>query len=421
MKKIIIPIMLAMCFWASDASASRLYSLGGELGSASSGIEWTTTTGTIGTNISLQTGTKRSGAYALRTNPSGASSYIIHRVQPDGTGRIFIRMYLYIATAPSADTDILVWGDGTYMPQTIKLKTTSKLGLYNDVTQQGSDSGTLSASTWYCIQLDYADASADAMTAYLDTTTCGTTSFASGTGGDIAGGGIFWLGVTDATTADLYFDDIAVNSEANPGQSSQTSLPGEGRFAILVPTASGASACTSGTYDDVDEIPPTNAGSSPGVEQCELDVNPTNGLFNMTDSSTAGIDSYDTITLVDPLLRVREDTVGTTNYTIRVNSNGGTASASASVDAGDATTVRTNPTGTTAFTNRKVMYRDPTTLSAWTPTGTNSIDNIQCGAGTTDGTPDTWIRGVYCYVEWVDGTAPSTDPKFPVPIIWFNE
>lgn len=203
----------------------------------------------------------------------------------------------------------------------------------------------------------------------------------------------------------VYFDDIAVNDAQGDGQNSWA---GDGKVVILVPTGAGSSNCTTGDWSMVNEIPPSNTATS-GATMCELDTTTSTAYFDMTDSSTAGIDSYDTISWVTPRVRVREEAAGTSNYGMAIASaSGGTATTSALTDAGNAT-ARTNPVSTTAFSLQRFgTSTDPTTNVAWTPTGTNSIDNMQIGVLTTDGTPDTWVLTVAALVEYVDGTPPPT-------------
>lgn len=383
---------------------TRLWHTGFEWQSATTGVEWNTSTGTI----SISTATKRTGAASLRCNPTAATGFITHRFRADSTVRCFIRIYLYIASLPSADTDILRYGDGTYNPYTIRLRTTGVLALYSGGTQLGSDTpSSLNTSQWYRIELDYNDASSDAVEAFLD-----GTSFASATSsGDVAGGGVISVGVIGTATADLYFDDIAVNDSAG---SVNNSLPGAGGIVIALPTGAGDNAATTGIYSYINEVPPSDTATS-GSTMIELDANPTIGDYEMTDSSALGMNSADTVNAILILGRIREETAGTSNYTLRIKSaSGGTTTSSASVDAGNATP-RTNPSSTTAFGNLLISETDPTTGVAWTPTGTNSIDNMQVGVGTTDGTPDIWCLALCAMIDYTPSAVTSIPNKIYQP------
>lgn len=208
--------------------------------------------------------------------------------------------------------------------------------------------------------------------------------------------------ITDST---VYFDDVAINTTAG---SVNNSWVGENNVAILVPTGAGDNAATKGVYSYISEIPPSNTATS-GSTMVELDSNGVIADYNVTDSSTAGIDSYDTIDAVSVLARVREEAAGTSSYQLRIKSaSGGTVTSTTPADAGNAT-VRTNPNSTTAFGKPLISQTDPTTGSAWTPTGTNSIDNIQIGASNVDAdsTPDLWVLTMCAMVAYKNGTAPG--------------
>lgn len=209
------------------------------------------------------------------------------------------------------------------------------------------------------------------------------------------------------------FDDIAIN---NTSGSVNNSYPGEGNIVVALPTGAGDNAATTGIFSYINEVPPSDTATS-GSTMIELDANPTIGDYNMTDSATLGIDSYDTINAIAPIARIREETAGTSNYTLRIKSAAaGTTTSSSSLDAGNATP-RTNPSGTTAFANVFISETDPTTGVAWTPTGTNSIDNMQVGVGTTDGTPDTWCLTLAAMIEYVNGAAPPPSTIKSIPTL----
>src|SRR3990167_1415183 len=86
---------------------ARIWSTGFELQSVTSEVEWDTTTG----SPTINTTTKRSGAAALRCNPTATTAYIKHSVRSDSTVKIFARFYLRIAAAPSGLIPIFQWLD----------------------------------------------------------------------------------------------------------------------------------------------------------------------------------------------------------------------------------------------------------------------------------------------------------------------
>lgn len=207
------------------------------------------------------------------------------------------------------------------------------------------------------------------------------------------------------TDTDVYFDDIAIN---NASGSVNNSWCGEGNIVIAVPTGAGDNAATTGIYSYINEVPPSNTATS-GSTMVELDSNAVVADYAMTDSSTLGIDSYDTIVAVSVLARVREEAAGTSSYQLRIKSaSGGTVTSTSAGDAGNATP-RTNPASTTAWARPLYSELDPTTGVAWTPTGTNSIDSMQCGLTNVDAdsTPDLWCLTLAAMIEYKDGTAPG--------------
>lgn len=383
------------------ANAARLFSTGFEWQSVTAGVEWVTTTG----SPAISTSIKHAGAASMRANPTAATAFGAINFRADAVANAYLRTYVYIASAPGADVSILQYCDSADFCGA-KLKLTSGRQLKcdnNDGSLTTTGSATLSTATWYLIDMFY-DETGNTCTAKIDT----TTDINAATVDDVGGGGRIRWGAIDSATTDLYFDDVGVNNTAAGG--TQTSYLGAGNIVIATSTAAGSSLCTTGNHTMISEIPPSNTLTS-GSTMCELDTTTTNGMFNMTDTSGAGglgIDSYDTISLVYLVARMREDTAGATNYLLRIKSAATAAtSSSAAADAGDATTVRTNPTGTTAFATSLIAYTDPTTAVAWTPTGTNSIDNMQAGVGTTDGAPDSWVATFAAMIEYVDGAAPG--------------
>ena len=364
---------------------TRLFGLGFEWQSNTSGVEAQTFTGTT----SISTAIKNGGAASMRSNPTAATGYVQHQFRADAVADAYVKCYLYIATLPGATVTIMAYGDSSdFYGSKVRLRSDGKLeSNQSDLSSPVTGTTTLSTATWYLVEMFYNETT-NQVTVKLN----GVEEIAASTVNDIGGGGRIRIGCSDSATADLYFDDIVVDNAAYPGPS---------KIVIAVPTGAGDSAATTGTASMIAEIPPSNTLTS-GATMIELDANPTIGSYAMTDSGTMGIGSADAIKMVYILARMREDTVGTTNYTLRLKSaSGGTTSVSASVDAGDATTVRTNPSSTTAFGNSLISVTDPTTGVAWTPTGTNSIDNMQAGVGTTDGSPDTWCATLCAMVEYI--------------------
>lgn len=393
---------------------ARLYTDGAELNTNADGFEITSTD--TGTACTIQSTVKRSGNYAWQAYANVAFESYFQFVASPSDNQHFARTYIRIEAAPTATTRIARFLEtGISQRVCARLKSDMTLILTEaDGTQIGSPSAALSLDTWYRLEMTYDNNDPVSTSALL---LDGTTIASTTTGTTIDGVNAWsWGNIDGDTTLDIFFDDLAVNDTTG---TAQASYPGEGSVVLALPTGAGDNAATTGVYSYINEIPPTNTATS-GSTMIELDTTTSIGDYAMTDSSTLGIGSSDTITLVAPIARVREETSGTSNYTLRVKSaSGGTTVASSSLDAGNATP-RTNPSGTVAFANKFVSYTDPTTSAAWTPTGTNSIDNMQVGAATTDGTPDVWVLWLGAHVEYVPATpGGATYPGYYGQTGWF--
>lgn len=378
---------------------ARLYNCGFEMQSTTANMEFNATSTAGGSAVAISTSIKRSGNAAIRFSNSGANggAYARQDLLADGNGPYYFRAYVYVADRPSARTSLLtVKNIADTSRMYVDLNTDGTLTLADTSGDIGTSSA-LALSTWYRVELKFFNNTVSGK-AEMDVMIDGT-SFASTTTSTSTGTvGRLRFGPSDSVSSyDIYMDDIAIND--NTG-SAQTSWCGEGKLVLALPTGAGDNAATTGVYSYINEIPPSDTATS-GSTMVELDANPTIGDYNMTDSSTLGICTTDTISMIQVMSRMREETSGATNYTLRIKSaSGGTTTSSSSLDVGD-TTPRTNPSGTTVFGNVLISYTDPTTAAAWTPTGTNSIDNMQVGVGTTDGNPDTWCLWLGAYIEYV--------------------
>ena len=379
---------------------ARLWSSGVELQSATSGMEWDTSTGTV----SISTAIKRSGAASLRANPTVGTGYITHRFRADSTVRTFVRFYLYIATTPLINTYILRHGDGSGFGYQLRLNTDRTLAIYDETdTIVGSASSALSEATWYRIEVDYNDASSDLCSAYID----GSAFLSGGTASDNGGGGVIDLGVITAlSTADLYFDDIAINDTAAGG--TQTTLPGAGSIVHMHPTASGDNALGTGTFAEIDEVTPDDATSIAVVATATTEI----GEYNCETASNAGIDSFDTVSLVSVGIRFAMVSAASANFALRIKSAASGTTTIGGTVTGAVTAYNTHDDTTGAHNYKLTSYTDPTTGIAWTPTGTNSLDNMQIGVySPTDATPDINVSTLWALVEYVDGVAGGTVVK----------
>jgi hypothetical protein len=410
-------VLLGSLLMPSQAQAARLYTSGFEQQTNTAGEEFSSNG--IGTG-GVQTTTKRTGAAAMRINPTGANSWM-GQVFKSGVNQTesFCRIYFNYATRPSSGTPEVMgfWNSGAVTRQGyVRYDSTNNTLELRDATgtQVGSDSATISASTWYRLELRLIGGSgADStLEAKLDGTTIATQTLGPGGSFDAC-----YLGAASETgTYDMYIDDWAINDTSG---SAQTGYPGNGSIVMVVPTAQGdgePSGCNntspcgdSNTWNRIDEVNPNDATDFIDIDTA-IDAD-----WNVTDSSTAGIDSYDTITLVQVNARTREEAAAATQFHMRIKSaSGGSTSSTSNVDLGN-TTWRTSASGgNNNMLNRLVSYTDPTTGVAWTPTGTNSVDNMQLSVGIGD-SDDVDVSTVWANVEYVDGSPPASGRRIIMP------
>lgn len=380
---------------------ARIWSCGFELQSTTSLVEWDTTTGspTISTTI------KRSGQASLRCNPSATTAYISHQFKPpiesSPNDKVYIRFYLYIASAPAALTQIMIGRDTNWPVNRvgIRLNANRTLELWDEDqgVQLGSDSSALNLNQWYRIEVkfDNSDSTSAAIIAYID-----GVEFARGSRfGSAAEPNLIRLGVITSATCDLYFDDVAINTGSG---SFQTSLPGEGSIVHLKPNATGDNS--GGTYtgattgwECLDEVPPDEATTYVALTATSqiLDV-------NLESSASVGIESNDTIKLVQVGARWRAASAAACTLITRIKSqSGGTLLESAAITKN--TTAWHSHDDTVPRVYKLTSYTDPQTGGSWTP---SLLDTTQIGIRSTDTTPNPQVTTLWALVEYQD--APPT-------------
>jgi hypothetical protein len=423
MKKLTQLLILALVvtwFQFPTAEASRVYTSGFEWQDVS--METSVAGGALATTTRAHSGS--SSAAISGSVGAGSLVAVAHNV-PMGTD-VYARFYVYfdsITNTAGAATVVatidLLSAAGAANAMAVQVDnnagTLNTTIYYNAFASTIDDTAVFTLDTWHLVEIDYKSSGAgatDRISMKLDGTLVASSSALTLTSTPGYWQAGIYNGTAGAVTDNvMYVDDVGFNTTAG---TYNTSWLGEGKVAILVPNAAGSSTCTAGLYTAVNEVPPSDTATTGGGNTCELDANPTTGYFNLTTSSNAGIDSYDNVKLTWALARVREESAGTSNYTLRsIESNGAAASTTPSRDAGSATAL-TNPSSTTAFGSPLILERSPSTGAAWTPT---LLDSLQIGAGTTDGTPDTWINTLAMMVEYTDGTAPATGNVFNSRII----
>src|SRR3990167_677201 len=376
---------------------ARLLVNGAELQDATAGVEVFAVVGTP----EITTTTVRSGNAAWRFNATGSEVSARFRNDSGAADDFVYRAYVRFASFPASLTKIIQLQDSGGDHTSIRVNSNGTLELWEDVSpaQLGSDSSALSLNTWYRIELDVGTThTGNDVQARLDGTEFASTATHPG-GADHR---FIEIGVMGSVTCDMYGDDVAINNHSG---SIQNSWPGAGQLVISMPNGAGDNAATAGTSSSIDEISPSD------LDYIELDEITTIGDYNTQDSSTVSIGSGDTITLIAVGLRVRAETAAACTFQLRIKSASGGTVATGTTTTVNTAAFRTNDDTATAQIYKLISYTDPTTGSAWTPTGTNSIDNMQIGVTPPDATPDVWVSSLWAYIEATSlsgGTTTST-------------
>lgn len=383
---------------------ARIYSTGFELNSTTSGVEADTFSSTT-----VSTTNVRSGTYAMRANASGSAPFWRTQVKSsdDTTNICYFRFYLYIASATNALVQIArIVDSGNVQQAVIRLTTGNQLQLCdNTVTQVGSNSSTLTGATWYRVELKY-NGNTHALEAQLD-----GSAFASGAGGvGSAGWSKVLLGTINGTpTADLYFDDVAVNDSTG---SFQNSYPGSGKIIHLKPNAAGdingylvtngGTAGASNNFTRVNEVTPDDATTYNASVLLNAE-----DLYNCDDS---GIGASDTVNVVAVGARFADLVAAdaTTSFKLEIEKTAsGTKTQSAAIIA-NSTTWRTNATAA-PFNYPVTTYQDPDS-SAWTQ---STLDSAQIGMiVSAAGVRTAAISKIWMLVDYTpSGGGGSTTPR----------
>lgn len=421
-------IVLALCalMVAPPAYASRLFTSGYEIQSTTNGVEWYTGDVPIAAcAINTTTNRVRTGAASLRcTNPTSGTpmGQIVRLADPtDGTDR-FGRACVFIDTLPDVNTTIMGFGN-TALSNTagIRLNTDGTLTVRidnNPADDVGPSAATLSAGQYYCLELrikrDAApDAGADQVEVRIDGS---AQADLTSTNRSIASrGGRFLVGLNlnateSAETADLYFDDVAVNNDSG---TSQASWPGVGSVVTLFPNGAGefeqtitlnGSAPESSAWASTDDG--TATGTVDTVDYATFTSNSADwtGLGSRFAIAMEDLPFADAVALVAFGLRISNAGAGAATYTLGAQtSNGGTKSTSPTQNFDGNTTWHLNNASATRVTHQWVLYADPDS-AAWTRT---SVNNLQYLVRSTDASPNINIGSAWLTVEFTPGEEPA--------------
>ena len=394
----------------SYADAARVWSSGCELQTPNQNdgadAEWNAT-GSQGSAFTISTSVFHSGLASCRfAVTSGSYEIMFQDFADNSSAPWYMRAYVYFDAAPSSNSQFMVMSNSDD-EGAIGIGTDMTLRLYGDdmTTVQATAASALSTGTWYRIEWFF-EAGGSSIVRVDGTEVLNDATNDGDAAGDLLLGPI---GINfGGTTQTIYFDDVAINSDLG---AAQTSWPGAGNIIHLQADSAGDNnGCSAGTYADVDEVIPDGDTSF-----CVLDADTGGDILdvNAESSSSGGVDSYDTVTLVQVGVRERQVSAAAATWELRLKSaSGGTTSTGTATSHND-TTYKTNGDLNPATPGNYTLtsYTDPTTGIAWTPTGTNSLDNMQYGINCTDCNPDTRVTTLWALVEYVDGAAPGATEK----------
>ncbi len=405
-------ILGAMAAAPLPTEAARLWSSGCELqgdspGNATAALEFDNVQGTSADSSQIIASTKRSGLSSCASirATTGWSSFYHEFLSTALPGPFYFRTYLYISTMPAEDAEIIVYENADDNRSALILNSDGTLDIRSsdDSTILDSDATVLTTGVWYRIEYKYDDNStvqvrldgSEILSAAADGSNVQAIRLglcATGLVAGVACGGDF------LTTGTLYFDDIAFNDSTG---SAQTSWPGAGSIVHMQPDGAGDtdnSTTTPNGWQQVDETTPDDSTSAAWLANDGdiLDV-------NFESSANAGIDSYDTVTLVQGGIREKADSAAIASWQLGIKSQAAGTLRFGTVTTHNDATYRTN--GDTAPRNyTATAYVDPQAGGAWTP---SLLDTMQLRASTTDANPDVGITTLWALVEYIDGIAPA--------------
>lgn len=395
---------------------ARIWHCGFELQSVTAAVEFDSVfdVPTISTSI------KRSGAASGRISSltSGTRQGFEHRCFNAGQdSEQFARFAIYITTLPSGDNTIAHAGGSTPSGNvwSIKLTSAGTLKLFNGATQLGSTSATtLSTGQWYVIEVRWKSnvgAGADEVTVRIDGSTEANLTVTTATLATYTHIGLWGNGSQEAQTqGDWHFDDWALNDISGTVQNSWCGHTGKlacgfanaaGEFASTLTLVPGGGESA---FQDVDDNPSPDDATT----YATLTTNATNWttgsrlMVGVTNPSGMGIGSGDTIVVVTPGARIRNDGSGLSSHVFAAQTaNGGTKAESAAVafNPGAATWLPNDDTaGSRVY--KLVMYVDPDG-AAWSPAASGNLETLQIGLRASDAAPDVDVTQMWAYVEYI--------------------
>ncbi len=230
---------------------ARINIIGFETGDASEcGANAITGTG------SVQNAIMHTGGYAFKSDPTTTATGFVNIRRPNpsaalGLSTIYVRFYFYYVTAPASGAEIIFRStDGTNTKFELRLDSTGILIGYDSVLNPTSGATVLSAATWYRIEVMVETGLSNTYEVKIDgaveMTVTAVNLLATNHAQVMLG-----KSVNRANqTVEYYFDDYSMDDSA---------YPGVGVVEMLQVDGDGTLQDFTGTYTDVDELPPNAA------------------------------------------------------------------------------------------------------------------------------------------------------------------
>lgn len=391
MKRGILSLLL-LFVWTAEGIATVLNLSGFEVGNTGEGA---TVTGTV----SVQTSTKRTGAYALRSNPTTTNTgFVVLRnastigaSAPDAalnTATLYLEVYFNAATIPaSGDEPIILWEANTGTDKCeLRINSAGNIAFYNSAgTLVATGATVLSLNTWYRIGANIATGTSAAydiqingvseISGTADTTTGNHNAVSLGKSTNRAGNGV-----------DFFYDDFIIND---------TGLIGAGAIELMQPDSDGnytaftVGAGAGSEWELIDETP------------YDSDTTYLISTGSGGDASTAGLESCASAGISGTINGVKSTIAlarnGAANGILQIRLRSG----STDVDTG-------NVNSLAGYGLRTFMHpTDPNGGGAWTTTG---LDGIEIGAEEND-TDLSKLTAVYAQVHFTAAAGGGAEPE----------
>lgn len=379
--------LLCLLVWASPVSAAVVQICGFETGDATEAVS------TNGTFDAGYTAVKRTGAYALRVNPTttAAGSVEFRRGSLANLGNsVFVRIYFRYATKPAANHEPILTIINTVGALKFELRINSSGNLlgYDSgvaaITDGTGAAATLAQDTWYRIEVNLNEVGAgdtDTVTVKVDGVDdiTGTDDFGAN---EVLG---VWPGKRtnrSGQTVDFFYDDISIDTANYPGAGQVSIMRPDGDGNVTVWTVgAGAGA----DWTNIEEVP--NDGDTTYLLST-LTINEASTV-TLESASSAGITG--TIAAVKAVAVMKRDGAGNGTAWVRIRA-GGTDS-----DAGSFTIGSTyNAAGA------NVRDTDPSDSTAWT---LSDLESLEVGVKEGEVTDRTRATAIYAMVDYVPGAA----------------